>query len=189
VIGHFNTDESLSATGQGTGTGAGKGKGAFQPTSAEICGDGFDGIGNHFDFSGLFYASKSFKTSNGSQVLVAWVKEGDALGQGLNISWAGVLSIPRTITLDVLRSGTTDRLRTYPIVAVETLRGAGVTVAAFGDRAQAPALQFDLDAHLPLVRTNGIAGSDHFKIMVLDQAADPLLEIAIHLNATVSVNI
>ena len=111
------------------------------------------------------------------------MKEGGALDQGLNISWAGVLSIPRTITLD-LSSPTAEALLTYPIAAVETLRGAGVAIAAFGDHAQVPALQFDLDANLPLA--GGSSGED-FSIALLDateQAAGPLLEISIRVNGT-----
>ena len=39
----------------------------FTPTSTEICGTHFSGVGNHFDWSGLFYASKSFATLNKTQ--------------------------------------------------------------------------------------------------------------------------
>lgn len=110
----------------------------FTPTSTEICGANFSGVGNHFDHSGLFYASKSFRAhaphqtqpphdgdggpatgaagvagdqGQGQQVLVAWVKEGDAAGfahpgQRFNLSWAGVLSIPRVITKSAVRAHT-----------------------------------------------------------------------------------
>ena len=173
---------------------AGTRAGAFAPSSTEICGAGFDGIGNHFDFSGLFYASKSFRTVSGSQVLVVWVKEGDALGQGLNVSWAGVLSIPRTIRLQL---APTEMLLTYPIAAVESLRGEGVPIADFGDHGVAPALQFDLDARLPLLSAAAARGAteDDFTISLVAAksekpedlhggVADPLLEMQIHVNST-----
>ncbi len=178
VVGRFDP-----RTGPARGSAADDG--AFKPTSTEICGDNFDGIGNHLDFSGLFYASKSFTTTKGTQVLVSWVKEGGALDHGLNVSWAGVLSIPRTISLELTP---TETLLTYPVTAVESLRGTGISIAGFGGHVQAFALQFDLDAYLPLTPGTG----SEFAILLVPESSDEgvlaapdlLLEVLISVNAT-----
>ena len=87
----------------------------FTPITAEICGDGFSGVGNHFDYNGLFYASKSFHdptaapskrqgggAAKGRQILIGWVKENDpADNNKINMTWQSIASIPREIEVEV----------------------------------------------------------------------------------------
>ena len=94
----------------------------FTPITAEICGDGFSGVGNHFDYNGLFYASKSFhdptaapskrqgggggkgtkEGTKGRQILIGWVKENDpADNNKINMTWQSIASIPREIEVEV----------------------------------------------------------------------------------------
>ena len=122
-------------------------------------------------------------------MLVGWVKEGDAVGfahpgQTINLTWQGVLSIPRAIASAGPSGSRT--LLTYPVEAVESLRGPAQPIAGgFGRTAAVPAMAFDLDATLPL----GGHGEGSFTISILSGpaaaaadegdggGAEPLLQI------------
>lgn len=138
------------ATGSFTGSvaNAAGAPAGFTPNSKEICGDHFDGIGNHFDYSGLVYASKSFyDEGKGRQVLTSWVKE--MVPQNMNVTWSGMGGLPRTLSIDPEDH---TFVRSYPIEELATLRRSKHSISAFGAVVDFPEPKFDLDASFAITQ-------------------------------------
>ena len=72
-----------------------------------------------------FYAPQSFLDDQGRRVMIGWMQEGRDDDQTMAAGWAGVLSVPRILT--VTPSG---RLHHAPIPELASLRGSSVVVPA-----------------------------------------------------------
>ena len=70
------------------------------------------------DYGWHFYAPNSFLDGNGRRILWGWCWEGRTEEAQHAAGWAGVMSLPRVLTLEG------DRLRQAPAPEVETLRGS-----------------------------------------------------------------
>ncbi|MHB0938604.1 MAG: glycoside hydrolase family 32 protein [Armatimonadota bacterium] len=74
--------------------------------------------GGKLDYGRHFYAPNSFLDGQGRRILWGWCWEGRTNEAQRAAGWAGVMSLPRVLTLDG------DRLRQAPAPEVETLRGS-----------------------------------------------------------------
>jgi len=71
------------------------------------------------DGSGLYYAAKSFVDSRGRRILWGWIGEGRNDTAQRRAGWAGVMSLPRVLSIDA--KGT---LRMEPLPELAILRGS-----------------------------------------------------------------
>jgi len=72
-----------------------------------------------------FYAPQSFLDDSGRRIIVGWMQEGRDDQQTMDAGWAGVLSVPRVLTLTPSR-----RLHHAPVPELTRLRGEHTGVAA-----------------------------------------------------------
>jgi len=70
------------------------------------------------DFGGQYYAARSMLDEKGRRILWGWIKEGRSAAAQRDAGWAGVMSLPRVLTL-----GVDNTLALAPAPEVEVLRG------------------------------------------------------------------
>ncbi len=70
------------------------------------------------DVSPTFYAAKSFRGPHGRRILWGWLREARQQQQQIDAGWAGVMSLPRVLTV-----GRDGEVRCDPAEEVETIRG------------------------------------------------------------------
>ena len=112
------------------------------------------GPGNHFDTSGIVYASKRFfDSANKRQVLTSWVKESYPPNQ-FNVTWAGIAGLPRAITLDPA-----DELFvvSYPIKELDSLRRKKTAITSLDQPVEVKVAEpmLDLDARFKMPANGG----------------------------------
>jgi beta-fructofuranosidase len=74
------------------------------------------------DQAGAYYAPKSFVAADGRRILWGWIRETRPEAQFAAAGWAGVMSLPRVLTVN--RDG---QLEMNPAAECEKLRGAAVS--------------------------------------------------------------
>lgn len=136
-------------------------------------GDTFSPSAVHrIDLGGrAFYAPQSFQDASGRRVMLGWLQEERSLTSSVRAGWAGVMSLPRRVTVD------DDRLSFAPVPEVRALRREH-TAAVPADRGLvlAPAAclvgpsgdQLDLEIDLRLDE----GGAAEVVVRASDQASD-----------------
>jgi beta-fructofuranosidase len=77
------------------------------------------------DGSNLYYAAKSFEDSQGRRILWGWIREARTEAAQRRAGWAGVMSLPRVLSIDA-----DGMLRMEPLPELAILRGRHHTVTA-----------------------------------------------------------
>jgi beta-fructofuranosidase len=98
------------------------------------------------DGSNLYYAAKSFVDSHGRRILWGWIREGRSDAAQRASGWAGVMSLPRVLSMD-----SQGALQIEPLPELAALRGKQYRIAAKELSGYAPVSEFkgdSLEIHL-----------------------------------------
>jgi beta-fructofuranosidase len=111
------------------------------------------------DGSDLYYAAKSFVDSQGRRILWGWIREARNDAAQRRAGWAGVMSLPRVLSIDTEGALCTEPLPELAILRGKHYRMAGRELASFlsVSEVKGDSLEIDLEMDAGDAKVVGIA--------------------------------